>query len=107
MRTPAVIERVPENGESPPFDEETLAGRTVGVFMTAQLAGEVSRVHVVETAFLPDFRGPDERSGRCVARVHHLVIGVEGRHVPGDLRRNGGDEPRDVPDLPLGVVVSR
>src|SRR5258706_8500753 len=103
----SVFKYILKHGESSSLDEKPFAGRAIGVFVPAQLTGQVARIDKLETTFMPDLRSPDERTGGRVARIHHFVVGMEGRHMPGDLRRNGGDEPGNSPDLSFGVVVSR
>lgn len=62
------------------------AMRTVSVFATFDHPWKVSGIDVTEPSIAADFCGSLEISRSRVPSLAHLVVGVEGRYVPGDVR---------------------
>src|SRR5437667_6497805 len=55
-----------------------------GVFIRADAAWQVAGVDVLEAGRLANGRRPQQCLRCCVVGVLHLVVLVEGGHVPGD-----------------------
>src|ERR1700736_968303 len=80
-------ELVVQDPVADPADQGGLAAGTAGVFVPADPAGQVAGVDELEAGGLPNPGGPKQGLGCGVVGVLHLVVLVEGRHVPGDAGR--------------------
>src|SRR5437016_418463 len=93
-----------EDAVADPADQGRLAARAAGVFVAAHPARQVAGVDVLQAGRLTDARGPEQRLGRGVVRVLHLVVLVERGDVPGDAGREAAEEAGDVAQLFVAVV---
>jgi len=66
--------------------------------------GRFPGVDEVQPGLATDLGGPQQAARRGVVRVGHPVVLVEGGHVPGDVRRDPGQEAGRLPQL-VGAVV--
>ena len=69
--------------------------------------GCISRIDVAQAVSLTDRNGADQHLRRRVFRVGHAVVLVEGRDVPGNIRRHAGHETRQAIELVSRVVEAR
>src|SRR3990170_2736689 len=74
-----------------------------GVLVLADAPRQVAGVDVSQAGLAPDLRRPQEGSDGRVVGVCHLVVLVEGRHVPGDVGRDRRDEAGRLPQLLVRV----
>src|SRR2546423_83698 len=73
-----------EDSIAGPPDQGGLAAGAAGVFVSADPAGQVAGIDVLEAGRLADASGPKQALWGGVVGVLHLVLLVERRHVPGD-----------------------
>ncbi len=76
------------------FDQRLAAVVTMCVFQISNQSGEITRVDIAKPRFLSNFRGPEQIAGCGVFRTGHLIVLVEGGHMPGNIRRDAGKEFR-------------
>src|SRR6266851_8970857 len=100
-------------GEAVVFDEVAVtldygvvAVRTARVFPFADHAGKISSVDVTKARLAADFDGAQQVVSGRVARdiVLHLIVAVEGGHVPGDVGRDAGEEFGEAAEFVVAVV---
>src|SRR5207244_12440248 len=89
------------------LDQEVAAVGTVGVLPPADATGEVARVDEFEPGSRPDLARAHQDLRRRVIGVGHLVVLVEGRHVPWDLGRDRGQVLRGAGELRRVIVEPR
>src|SRR3989454_7914993 len=87
-----------------PPHQRRLARGAARVFIAADPARKVAGIDVLQAGRLPDRRRSEQGLRRRVIRVLHLVVLVEGGHVPGDAGREAGEEARDVSQLFVAVI---
>ena len=89
------------------LDEQRLAAGAAGILPIPDPARPVARIHVVQPFLLSNLHRTQERLDRCVVRILHFVIGMEGGHVPGDVGRDAHQELCDVPQFLIRIVEAR
>ncbi len=67
----------------------------------------IAGIDIPQAISLTDRYGADQHLRRRVFRVGHAVVLVEGRDVPGNVRRHAGHETRQPIDLVSRVVEAR
>src|ERR1039458_7701582 len=95
---------VSSHPESAALNQHAGAPWAARVFQTRGLTGQVPGVDVVETRRAPDPRRANQRLRRRVVGSRHLVIPVERRDVPGNVRGDAGQESRHGLQLRIRVV---
>src|SRR5438094_3251719 len=87
-----------------PPHQRRLARGAASVFVTADPTRKVACIDVLQAGRLADRRRPEQGLRRRVVRVLHLVVLVEGGHVPGDAGREAGEETCDISQLFVAVI---
>src|SRR5262245_26130946 len=93
----AVGTRAPDHpilsdSESMPLDQGCLTRRASSVLIVTDHSREVPRIDVIQPSAVTELRRSDQRFDGGIVRVRHLVVLMKRSHVPGDIRRNAGDE---------------
>src|SRR5580704_319890 len=88
------------------FDQSCMALRAARVFPGADHAGKIASIDVAEARLAADFDGAQQVFGIRVARdiVLHFVVAVKGGDVPGNVRRDSGQEFGKAAQLVGGIV---
>ena len=88
------------------FDQSFAAVRAARVFPLGDLAGEIAGIDVAEAGLAADFDGAEKVVRGGVARdiVLHFVVAVKGGDVPGNVRRNAGQEFGEAAQFVGGIV---
>src|SRR5579885_1828053 len=63
-------------------DQRFVTLGTMCVFAAVDHSREIPRIDETEAGFASNLCSPMEVFGRCVPLIAHLVIGMEGGHVP-------------------------
>src|SRR5438105_7715844 len=87
-----------------PAHQRRLARGAAGVFVASDPARKIAGIDVLQAGRLTDRGSSEQGLRRGVVRVLHLVVLVEGGHVPGDAGREAGEEMRDVAQLFVAVI---
>src|SRR2546430_6083522 len=101
---PIARQSVFQDSIAKPWPQRRLARGAAGVFVAADPARKVAGIDVLQAGRLADRRRPEQGLRRRVVGVLHLVILVEGGHVPWDAGREASEEPGDVPQLLVAVI---
>src|SRR5262245_27591658 len=80
-----------DNMETVTPDDGFMAGWAVGVLPFAHPTRQVARVDVVQPRLRPDLGGAHQRFDGSTRRIDHLIVGMEGRYMPRNIRRYTGD----------------
>ena len=73
----------------------------------ADVTWEIPGIHVAKTGGSPNLSSTNQSRDGCVVRIGHPIVFVEGRDVPGDVRRNAGEKGGDVTELFAGIIEAR
>src|SRR5262249_13226967 len=95
------------NRVTPAFDQVLVATGAAGIFPGADAARQVARIDEAETLFGADFGGTHQGFGCGCRWFDHLVVGVEGSHVPGNVWADRSQEAGGVAQLFGAVVEAR
>src|SRR5207253_6280280 len=87
-----------------PAHQRRLARGAAGVFVASDRARKIAGIDVLQAGRLTDRGSSEQGLRRRVVRVLHLVVLVEGGHVPGDAGREAGEEMCDVAQLFVAVI---
>ena len=89
------------------LDQQLATARAISVLVRACAAGQIARIHVMQSCLQANLRRADQIIGRRIVRIEHPVVFVECRHVPRDIGRHGCDKACRVPDLFSAIVETR
>src|SRR5215475_12032031 len=107
LRTNAIPDTHCSYSVSPTINQQLVAIGTIGVFPTAYKPRQVTGVNEVQPFRFPKFCSTQQRSGRSIVRIGHLVVLMECGDVPRDISRDSRQEPRDVAKLFVTIIESR
>ena len=85
-------------------DHKLSAARAARVLEVSDPPGQVPRIHIAQPRLLADLGRAHQVPGRRVRVLRHLVVLMEGRHVPRGIRRDGDQEAGNVRQLFLRVI---
>ena len=74
------------------FDKQLIAIRTMRIFQITNETREIAGIDESEARAFCNGGGTPQHGGRRVLRIGHLVVGMERRHVPWNIRRDACDE---------------
>src|SRR5262245_24482145 len=89
------------------LDKESVATGARRILPFADVTRKIPGINVVKARHSPNLSSTNQRRDGCVVWVSHPIVFVEGRHVPGNIRRDAGEKRSDVPELFAGIVESR
>ena len=69
--------------------------------------GRLPGIDKIQSRLMTDIGGAQQRLDGRIPAIIHLVVFVERRHVPWDIRRDTGDEFRHTAQLMTGIVETQ
>lgn len=92
------------DNETITLDQPVVAIMAIGMLVLGQPSRKVSGVHLAQPGFHTDFGSTFQDFRGGARRIGHFVIGVEGGHMPGDVRGYRGDKSGRVHQFIGGIV---
>src|SRR5574341_309924 len=99
----AVLYLVLPDVEPDPFDQRLFATPAGCLF---SFTGNVSLVYIPKPRIQPDLPGAFKGLNRRDRLVDQLIGRMKAGHVPGDVLAHGPDEPGELPEFVIRIVVA-
>src|SRR5215467_12806570 len=89
------------------LNQQTTAVRAIRIFECADSSRQVPRINKFKASLLPNFSCTVKVLRFGILRVGHLVILVESRYVPGNIRRDARQKLCQLPEFIVGIIEPR